>query len=313
MHSTSSHSLSISQLQTKLQTLSNSVTSNTDKIYQHSQSISQLQTQLPLLSNSVTLNTDKRDQHSLSISQLQNTTANLESSVSTNTKDISDLELNNTILSTSFDVLTSNLRLHVDTNTSNILSVHRYVGHLEGVQDTLAYQVAELNNGNLDNLTLNTLTVNSNFNYQPTIGHLETIDGTSYRKVLVKSESNAEWVSVSNVFGSLNFTEVNRVDLVDATTIRTHTLDVFDVIQFDDGHRDYPTKIPHGCLISSDNSAHMHWDNKLRTIKREDDNSDKIGFQFVNTAKVMVFYQENGQMIIGESLCNVITPKHIFR
>lgn len=184
--------------------------------------------------------------------------------------------------------------------------------------EELKSNLDKINNGELDSLTLQKLF------YKPEVKQYDTDendDTISYHKVLVKGSKvdGEEWMSISNVFGNLKFTEVNRVDLHIVTTVNTKNLDVSESIQFDDGVRDPAKDIPHGCLIYSDNSAHMHWDNKLRLINHED--HDKIGLEFEQRSKAdddvvehkMVFYQQDGKMIIGESLCNVIIPKHIFR
>ena len=176
----------------------------------------------------------------------------------------------------------------------------------------------------LDDLTLTNLHIlESGAVYWENEAQFETTDdGVQYNRVLTMGAYNkSEWTSMSNIMSSKSFTDINRINLHEVTAINTKSLDVYESIQFDDGIRFPPKKIPIGCIIYSDANGGMHWNNALRFIDDPDDADPKIGFQFENennaaaatTPPSMLFYNDNGHMIIAESNISGITPKHIFR
>jgi hypothetical protein len=199
--------------------------------------------------------------------------------------------------------------LSIDIDNTKLINAALTVGLCN-----LQAEIAGLDNTILNDLTLCNLyyrTDETDYDYDS--------ECNQYNKVLTRGDNGlSEWMSVSNIFGSLSFTKVNRVDLHQVTAINTQSLDVYESIQFDDGKRDPAKNIPNGSIIYSDDNGRMHWRNFVRFSS---DLETQLGFEFEqrdesdSVQHTMLFYQKDGQMIIAQrdGDCNNVITKHIFR
>ena len=148
----------------------------------------------------------------------------------------------------------------------------------------------------------------------------------------VDDNGGSEWISMEDAIKSSQGRTMD-VSTINTISTRTKDLDVYNVIQYDDGERTHATDIPEGCILYSDSNAIMHWRN---TVRMGDlDSPSEMGFTFEQKLKLpnnernvqykMHFYQQDGQMIIAQEGIevninnglsvgnNVLTTKHIFR
>lgn len=232
----------------------------------------------------------------------------------------------------------SNLQFDIDNNQKGINSNEKRLDMADTLMNALSTSLS-IAHDEIDefanDIETHNLLVKSTFKFREPEKLADGKENSfeKFRQVLaVDDNGGSEWISMEDAIKSSQGRTMD-VSTINTISTRTKDLDVYNVIQYDDGERTHATDIPEGCILYSDSNAIMHWRN---TVRMGDlDSPSEMGFTFEQKLKLpnnernvqykMHFYQQDGQMIIAQEGIevninnglsvgnNVLTTKHIFR
>jgi hypothetical protein len=231
----------------------------------------------------------------------------------------------------------SNLQFDIDKNQNGINSNEKRLDTVDTLMNELSTSLS-IAHDEIDefanDIETHNLVVKSTFKFREPETYADGKENSleQFRQVLaVDDNGESEWISMEDAMKSTQGRTMD-VSTINTVSTRTKDLDVYNVIQYDDGERTHATDIPEGCILYSDSNAIMHWRNTVRI--GDIDTLSETGFTFEQKQKPpgnernvqykMHFYQQDGQMIIAQEGIivnadglsvgnNVLTTKHIFR